>query len=112
MEKAWQLDRGGGYPGGSGRGLSEGIDTSTPGGELLFHMMGALAQFERKIISERTKAGLAAAKARGSLVGRPRAMSDTQVAHAKELIAQGKTKREVARLLKVSPATLCRRLGE
>lgn len=51
-------------------------------------------------------------RTRGSLVGRRRAMSDPQVAHAKELIAQGKTKREVARLLKVSPATLYRRLGE
>ena len=90
--------------------LSESIDTSSAGGELTFHMLGALAQFERSLISERTKAGLASAKARGSLLGRPRCLSRPQVAHAKELVAEGKAKREVARLFKVSPATLYRAL--
>ncbi len=90
--------------------LSESIDTSSAGGELIFHMLGALAQFERSLISERTKAGLASAKARGSLLGRPKRLSPQQVAHAKDLVLQGRAKREVARLFKVSPATLYRAL--
>ena len=90
--------------------LSESIDTSNAGGELIFHMLGALAQFERSLISERTKAGLASAKARGSLLGRPKRLSPQQVAHAKDLVSQGRAKREVARLLRVSPATLYRAL--
>lgn len=51
--------------------LSEAIDTGTPSGRLLFHVMGALAEFERALISERTRAGMAAARARGSVIGRP-----------------------------------------
>lgn len=51
--------------------LNEAIDTSTAGGRLVFHMMGALAEFERCLIAERTRAGLAAAKARGTHLGRP-----------------------------------------
>lgn len=54
------------------RSLSEAIDTGTAAGRLLFHVMGALAEFERSLISERTKAGLAAARARGRYPGRPR----------------------------------------
>lgn len=54
------------------RSLSDAIDTSTPGGKLYFHMMGAFAEFERNLISERTKAGMAAAQARGVKLGRPR----------------------------------------
>ena len=90
--------------------LTESIDTSSAGGELLFHILGALAQFERSLISERTKAGMAAAKSRGTHVGRPKAMSIELVRHARELMEQGKTQREVARLLKVSPSTLYRQL--
>jgi DNA invertase Pin-like site-specific DNA recombinase len=90
--------------------LSESIDTSTPGGELIFHIFGAFAQFERATISERTRAGMAAAKARGSLLGRPKRLSRHQVAHARDLIEQGMAKREVCRLFKVSPATLYRAL--
>lgn len=54
------------------RSLQEGFDTTTPGGELFFHVFGAVAQFERKIIIERTQAGLQAARARGRLGGRPK----------------------------------------
>jgi DNA invertase Pin-like site-specific DNA recombinase len=54
------------------RSLSEAIDTTTAGGRLLFHVMGALAEFERSLIAERTKAGMAAAKARGKHIGRPK----------------------------------------
>ncbi|MCH8029274.1 MAG: recombinase family protein [Candidatus Dadabacteria bacterium] len=53
------------------KSLSEAIDTTTASGELLFHIMGSLAHFERKLISERTKAGLQAAKKRGKRLGRP-----------------------------------------
>ena len=59
--------------------LSECIDTGTAGGVLIFHLMGALAEFERALISERTKAGMAAAKRRGSPVGRPKALSSEQI---------------------------------
>jgi len=52
--------------------LTENIDTTTPGGKLIFHVMGALAEFERDLIRERTNAGLAAARARGRVGGRPR----------------------------------------
>ncbi|SFV29413.1 recombinase family protein [Hyphomicrobium facile] len=53
------------------RSISDAIDTSTAGGRLQFHLLGALAEFERSLISERTKAGLAAARARGTRLGRP-----------------------------------------
>lgn len=53
------------------RSLSEAIDTGTASGRLLFHVMGALAEFERALISERTRAGMAAARARGRVIGRP-----------------------------------------
>ena len=52
--------------------LTEKIDTTTPGGKLIFHLMGALAEFERDLIRERTNAGLAAARVRGRIGGRPR----------------------------------------
>jgi Enterobacteriaceae phage serine recombinase len=57
------------------RSLSDAIDTSTPGGKLYFHLMGAFAEFERNLISERTKAGMAAAKARGVKMGRPKKLN-------------------------------------
>jgi DNA invertase Pin-like site-specific DNA recombinase len=92
--------------------LTDNIDTSTAGGRLVFHVMGAMAEFERGIISERTKAGMSAAKARGSHLGRPKGLSVEQVARAREWIDDGRTRREVARLLRVSPATLYRHLKE
>jgi DNA invertase Pin-like site-specific DNA recombinase len=55
--------------------LTEHIDTTTPGGKLIFHVMGALAEFERDLIRERTNAGLAAARARGRVGGRPRKLA-------------------------------------
>lgn len=67
------------------RSLTEAIDTSTPGGLLLFHMMAALAEFEHQLIVERTRAGLAAARARGRKGGRPAAMSDDQVRIARQM---------------------------
>ena len=62
------------------RSLSDAIDTSTPGGKLYFHLMGAFAEFERNLISKHTKAGMAAAKARGVEMGRPRKLNTAQKA--------------------------------
>jgi DNA invertase Pin-like site-specific DNA recombinase len=90
--------------------VSEKIDTTSPGGKLFFHMLGALAEFERDLIIERTKAGMQAARKRGQHLGRPRKLDGTHLDHAKELIDQGKSRNEVARLLKVDPSTLYRRL--
>lgn len=90
--------------------LTDGIDTTTTGGKLVFHIMGALAKFERDLIKERTKAGMKAAKKRGKHVGRPKALSKGQVQHMKELLDAGKTQAEVAELLGVSANTIGREL--
>src|SRR5437763_7534798 len=65
------------------RSLQESIDTTTSGGELIFHVFGALAEFERDLIRERTRAGLQAARARGRQGGRPRALDATKLAQAR-----------------------------
>jgi DNA invertase Pin-like site-specific DNA recombinase len=65
--------------------LREGFDTSTSGGKLIFHVFGALAEFEREVIQERTKAGLRAARARGRLGGRPKKLTKEIIARAKAL---------------------------
>src|SRR6185312_11962476 len=68
--------------------LTEKIDTTTPGGKLIFHLMGALAEFERDLIRERTNAGLAAARARGRVGGRPKRLATNgKVALARSLFA-------------------------
>jgi len=90
--------------------LTDGIDTTTTGGKLVFHIMGALAEFEHDLIKERTKAGMKAAKKRGKHVGRPKALSKGQVQHMKELLDAGKTQAEVAELLGVSANTIGREL--
>lgn len=93
------------------RSLTDGIDTTTAGGRLVFHIMGALAEFERDLIQERTKAGLRAAKLRGKRLGRPPVLSAAQIAHAKIVI---ETKREtvsgMAEILGVNRSTLQRAL--
>jgi DNA invertase Pin-like site-specific DNA recombinase len=90
--------------------LSESIDTTTAGGRLLFHLMGALAEFERALIAERTKAGMKAAKQRGKHVGRPRTLSAVQVEHARACIEQGSSKRAAAELFGVHHNTLTQAL--
>lgn len=92
------------------RSLSDAIDTTTAQGKLIFHMMGALAEFERGLISERTQAGLQAAKARGARLGRRPALDAAQVEHARKLIGAGERPTDVARSLKVGRATLYRAL--
>ena len=91
------------------RSLTENIDTTSPGGRLIFHIFAALAEFERGLIRERTMAGLASAKARGRVGGRPKALSDKDKAAARALLAdRGVTVTEVAQRVGVSPATLYR----
>jgi DNA invertase Pin-like site-specific DNA recombinase len=91
------------------RSLTEAIDTTSAGGRLVFHVFGAMAEFERSIIRERTKAGLAAARARGRTGGRPPALSAKEAARAM-LTDPDITMNEVASRLKVAPSTLYRHL--
>lgn len=88
--------------------LSESIDTSTPGGKLIFHIFGALAEFERGLIRERTMAGLEAARARGRVGGRPRALDDEAVAHAAAMLRGDSsiTVAQVAKRFGVSATTM------
>jgi len=100
-------DRGVGF-----RSLQESIDTTTPGGKLVFHVFAALAEFERDLIRERTAAGLTAARARGRNGGRPPVLDAGQVELARELYASRRyTTAEIARRLKVGRSTLYRYLG-
>ncbi|MVF24246.1 recombinase family protein [Methylocaldum sp. BRCS4] len=94
------------------KSLTEEIDTTTASGRLVFHIFGALATFERSLIQERTRAGLEAARARGRVGGRPRAMSADDLRVAKALLEQKFTGIEVAKRLGVSRATLYKRLAE
>ena len=89
------------------RSLTEAIDTTTSGGRLVFHLFGALADFERGIIRERTTAGLDAARARGRVGGRPKALDADDLAVARTLLKDGNlTIAEVADRLGVAPSTL------
>lgn len=92
--------------------ISESIDTTTAGGRLVFHMMGAIAEFERSLIAERTAAGIAAARKRGVKLGRRKVLSGSQVRHAKSLIDAGESPAAVARTLNVGRSTLYRALEE
>ena len=89
------------------RSLSEGLDTSTAAGRFSFHMLASLAQMERELIGERTKAGLAAAREKG---GRPPTLNDRQKNHAAVLFAAGATALEVAAALGVSRSTVFRHI--
>jgi DNA invertase Pin-like site-specific DNA recombinase len=90
------------------RSLTEQIDTTTPGGKLIFHLMGALAEFERDLIREQTNAGLAAARARGRVGGRPRKLkTGGKVALAQQMFAdQSHSIPEICATLGISRATL------
>lgn len=93
------------------RSLCESIDTTTAAGELVFHMFGALAQFERGLIRERTAAGLQAARRKGVMLGRRPSLTTSQAEHAVELVEQGKSHREIGRLLRVSHTSVQRALA-
>jgi DNA invertase Pin-like site-specific DNA recombinase len=91
------------------RSLTENIDTSTPSGRFLFNLLGALGEMEREIIVERTRAGLAAAAARGRRGGRPPALDDAKVRAARAMLSSGNlTAVEVARQLGCAASTLYR----
>lgn len=93
------------------RSLTESIDTTTAGGRLIFHVFGALAEFERAVIRERTQAGLAAARSRGKIGGRPSKVTDSDIRAAKAMLADGEiTVGEVAKRLNISPSTLYKHL--
>lgn len=95
------------------RSLSESIDTGTSGGRLLFHLLAAMAEFERSLVSERTRAGMAAARARGSQIGRRPAMTPDQIIAAKDAIeCDRRSVVEVAGDYQVHPRTLGRLLRE
>ena len=88
------------------KSLTEHMDTTTPHGELLFHLFGALAQYERSLAQERIMAGLEAAKKRGRKGGRPRAIDDEKATHILNMIQQGISKAAICRTLNLSRATL------
>ena len=89
--------------------LDQRLDTGTPGGRLTFHVLGAVAEFERDLIAERTRAGIAAARRRGKRIGRPR--SHVPEGRARELHAAGVSVSKIARDLGCSRTAVRRRLG-
>jgi DNA invertase Pin-like site-specific DNA recombinase len=93
------------------RSMTESIDTTTPAGRFMFSILGALASMEREVLIERTRAGLAAAAARGRRGGRPPAIDDAKLHAAKVMLASGSmTAAEIAKQIGCSPSTLYRHL--
>lgn len=93
------------------KSLQETIDTTSPGGRLVFHVFAALAEFERDLIKERTNAGLAAARARGRTGGRPPRLSPHQVTAARRMYEQqDMTVEQIGQVLGVSRTTIYRTL--
>ncbi len=90
------------------KSLTENIDTTTSGGKLIFHIFGALAEFERNLIRERTQAGLTAARERGRKGGRPQALTYQRLSIAQELYEKKHPIADICRTLKISKATLYR----
>lgn len=92
--------------------LTEGIDTSTALGRMFYQLAGAFAEYERTLISERTRAGLDAARAAGRRIGRPPALTEEQKTSARQLCAQGNSIAATARVLGVSRATIRRAISK
>src|SRR5947209_13411027 len=92
------------------KSLTENVDTTTPGGRLIFHIFGSLAEFERDLIRERTTAGLAAARLRGRVGGRPTVWTDAKRRTARTMHQQGDDVTTIARVLGVSRASVYRAL--
>jgi len=88
------------------RSLTEAIDTTTPGGRLVFHLFAALGQFERDLIRERTRAGLVAAAARGRQGGRQPVVTAEKLRRAQDLVAKGLSVRDAAVRLKIGKTAL------
>jgi DNA invertase Pin-like site-specific DNA recombinase len=94
------------------KSVTESIDTTTPGGKLVFHIFAALAEFERTLIRDRTKAGLEAARARGRNGGRPPKLDHAQIKKIRAMLSDPKiTKSEIARHFGVTRTTLNRALN-
>ncbi|MFF0818374.1 recombinase family protein [Rhodococcus sp. NPDC003318] len=93
------------------RSITEGFDTTTAGGEFLFHILGALAQMERRMIRERTMAGLGAARREGRVGGRPTVMTPDRIETATMLRAQGKSYEAIAETLRVGRSSVRRALS-
>lgn len=92
--------------GASFKSLTEQIDTTTPGGRLIFHVLGSLAEFERDLIVERTRTGVTAAKARGVKFGQERALTDQQVEKAQAMRDDGIPVAKIAAKFKTAPNTI------
>jgi DNA invertase Pin-like site-specific DNA recombinase len=90
------------------KSLTDSIDTSTPSGRFFFHVMASLAEMERELTIERTRAGLEVARQLGRKGGRKREMTDSKIESAKKLLASGVPPRDVAKDLGVSVPTLYR----
>jgi len=91
------------------KSIQESIDTTTSGGKLVFHIFASLAEFERELITERTQAGLKAARARGRLGGRPSKLDDKGIETAKKLMQDTSISiNEICKILNISRATLYR----
>jgi len=94
------------------RSLHESIDTTTPSGKLTFHVFAAIAQFERDVLRERTRAGIMAAQKRGAKLGRPRSLTPEQIEMARSMMANPNlSARHVAKQLGVHRSTLYRNLA-
>jgi DNA invertase Pin-like site-specific DNA recombinase len=103
-------DRGVGF-----KSLTENIDTTTSGGKLVFHIFGALAEFEREIIRERTQAGLASARSRGRIGGRPKILSTKEVQMLRNMAAdKSLTVSDICKTLGIGRTTFYRyvKVGE
>jgi len=95
------------------RSLQESIDTTTSGGKLIFHMFGALAEFERDVIRERTQAGLQAARARGRQGGRPRVLEGKKLALARSMYEDmNQPPKDICETLGISRSTLYRNVSK
>jgi DNA invertase Pin-like site-specific DNA recombinase len=92
------------------KSLTEEINTTTPGGKLIFHIFGALAEFERNLIRERTMAGLSAARDRGRVGGRPSSLTPAKKRLATKMKGDGVSMTEIAEVLNVARSTLYRNL--
>ena len=88
------------------RSLTDSIDTSTPAGRFFFHVMSALAEMERELIVERTRAGLAAAREQGRIGGRRRIMTTEVVERCRRMLEKGATRQQVADVIGVSEKTV------
>jgi DNA invertase Pin-like site-specific DNA recombinase len=95
------------------KSLQENIDTTSPGGKLIFHIFGSLAEFEREVIKERTQAGLEAARARGKVGGRPKALSTNKAEMARRMYAdKDNSVSEICKALGITRMTLWRYVRE